>query len=60
MRIGNAMTVRTEQDLRAAVGARGPTVIVAKVAESVPTVKPVRDYVFIKRQFMAAIGVPEC
>ena len=60
MRIGNAMTVRTEEDLLAAVGVRGPTVIVAKVAESVPTVKPVRDYVFIKRQFMAAIGVPEC
>ena len=34
----------------------GPWVIVAKVAESAPTVKPPLDCVFIKQRFMAAIG----
>ncbi len=33
--------------------------IVAKVAESAPTVKPPLDCVFIKQRFMAAIGQPE-
>jgi thiamine pyrophosphate-dependent acetolactate synthase large subunit-like protein len=37
----------------------GPWVIVAKVDESAPTVKPPLDCVFIKRRFMAAIGQPE-
>jgi thiamine pyrophosphate-dependent acetolactate synthase large subunit-like protein len=37
----------------------GPWVIVAKVAESAPTVKPPLDCVFIKQRFMAAIGQPE-
>ena len=37
----------------------GPWVIVAKVAESPPTVKPPLDCVFIKQRFMAAIGAPE-
>ena len=37
----------------------GPWVIVAKVAESAPTVKPPLDCVFIKQRFMAAIGRPE-
>jgi thiamine pyrophosphate-dependent acetolactate synthase large subunit-like protein len=37
----------------------GPWVIVAKVAESPPTVKPPLDCVFIKQRFMAAIGQPE-
>jgi thiamine pyrophosphate-dependent acetolactate synthase large subunit-like protein len=37
----------------------GPWVIVAKVAESAPTVKPPLDCVFIKQRFMAAIGAPE-
>jgi thiamine pyrophosphate-dependent acetolactate synthase large subunit-like protein len=37
----------------------GPWVIVAKVAESVPTVKPPLDCVFIKQRFMAAIGQAE-
>lgn len=37
----------------------GPWMIVAKVAESVPTVKPPLDGVFIKQRFMAAIGRPE-
>ena len=33
--------------------------IVAKVAESAPAVKPPLDCVFIKQRFMAAIGQPE-
>jgi len=37
----------------------GPWVIVVKVAESMPTVKPPLDCVFIKQRFMAAIGQPE-
>jgi thiamine pyrophosphate-dependent acetolactate synthase large subunit-like protein len=37
----------------------GPWVIVAKVAESSPTVKPPLDCVFIKQRFMAAIGQAE-
>ena len=37
----------------------GPWVIVARVAESAPTVKPPLDCVFIKQRFMAAIGQPE-
>ena len=37
----------------------GPWVIVAKVAESAPTLRPPLDCVFIKQRFMAAIGQPE-
>jgi thiamine pyrophosphate-dependent acetolactate synthase large subunit-like protein len=37
----------------------GPWVIVAKVDESSPRVKPPLDCVFIKQRFMAAIGSPE-
>ncbi len=37
----------------------GPWVIVARVGESAPTVKPPLDCVFIKQRFMAAIGQPE-
>jgi thiamine pyrophosphate-dependent acetolactate synthase large subunit-like protein len=37
----------------------GPWMIVAKVLESAPTVKPPLDCVFIKQRFMAAIGHPE-
>ena len=37
----------------------GPWVIVAKVDESAPTMKPPQDCVFIKQRFMAAMGVPE-
>jgi len=58
-----AVTVRTEVEFDAAVArARvedGPWVIVAKVAESAPTVKPPLDCVFIKQRFMAAIGNAE-
>jgi thiamine pyrophosphate-dependent acetolactate synthase large subunit-like protein len=56
-------TVRTEDEFDAAIArARredGPWVIVAKVAESVPTVKPPLDCVFIKQRFMAAVGNTE-
>ena len=37
----------------------GPWVIVARVDESAPTMKPPLDCVFIKQRFMAAIGQPE-
>jgi thiamine pyrophosphate-dependent acetolactate synthase large subunit-like protein len=56
-------TVRTPDDFAAAVArARvepGPWVIIAKVAESAPAVKPPLDCVFIKQRFMTAIGQPE-
>ena len=56
-------TVATGEAFKAVVArARmepGPWVIVAKVAESAPTVKPPLDCVFIKQRFMAAIGQPE-
>ena len=56
-------TVATEEAFAAAIArARvepGPWVIVAKVAESAPTVKPPLDCVFIKQRFMAAIGQAE-
>ena len=53
-------TVRTEAEFDSAIArARvedGPWVIVAKVAESAPTVKPPLDCIFIKQRFMASIG----
>jgi thiamine pyrophosphate-dependent acetolactate synthase large subunit-like protein len=56
-------TVRTEDELdRTIARARvepGPWVIVAKVSESAPEVKPPLDCVFIKQRFMAAIGHAE-
>jgi thiamine pyrophosphate-dependent acetolactate synthase large subunit-like protein len=56
-------TVRTEGEFDAAIArARvedGPWVIIAKVSESAPTVKPPLDCVFIKQRFMAAIGNAE-
>ena len=56
-------TVATEEAFGAVLArARvepGPWVIVAKVAESAPTVKPPLDCVFIKQRFMAAIGQTE-
>jgi thiamine pyrophosphate-dependent acetolactate synthase large subunit-like protein len=55
-----ALTVRSERDFEAAVGRAcredGPAVIVAKVDESAPTLKPPLDYVGIKQRFIAAIG----
>jgi thiamine pyrophosphate-dependent acetolactate synthase large subunit-like protein len=62
MAVPGAVTVRSPDELQAAVArARtdaGPWVIVAKVAESVPSVKPPLDYVGIKERFMDAIGTP--
>ncbi len=56
-------TVRDADGFTAAVArARvepGPWVIVAKVSESAPAVKPPLDCVFIKQRFMAAIGQAE-
>ena len=56
-------TVRDAEGFAAAIArARvepGPWVIVAKVSESAPAVKPPLDCVFIKQRFMAAIGQPE-
>ena len=56
-------TVRTEAEFDAAIArARvedGPWVIVAKVSESTPAVKPPLDCVFIKQRFMSAIDNAE-
>jgi thiamine pyrophosphate-dependent acetolactate synthase large subunit-like protein len=56
-------TARTPDDFdRSVARARtepGPWVIVAKVKESAPAVKPPLDCVFIKQRFMAAIGNAE-
>ena len=63
MGIDRSVTVRSADDLRRAVARAvtepGPWVIVAKVTESRPGVKPSLDYVAIKERFMAAIGSPE-
>lgn len=48
-----------EQALERSAAAAGPTVIVAKVAESAPVAKPPLDCVFLKQRFMAALGSPE-
>ena len=58
MRIGDAVTVRTEQALAEAVQRRraGPMVVVAKVEESPPTVKPPNDCASMTRRFMDALG----
>jgi thiamine pyrophosphate-dependent acetolactate synthase large subunit-like protein len=56
-------TVATGEAFAAAIArARvepGPWVIVAKVSESAPAVKPPLDCVFVKQRFMAAIGQAE-
>ena len=63
MKIDRTVTVRSLEDLRRAVvraaAEPGPWVIVAKVGESRPGVKPSLDYVAIKERFMAAIGSAE-
>jgi thiamine pyrophosphate-dependent acetolactate synthase large subunit-like protein len=56
MRIASSVTVRSEDALTSALRLPGPAVIVAKVQESAPTVKPPLDYVAIKERFMAAVG----
>lgn len=48
-----------DRAMAATTAASGPWVIVARVEESAPTVKPPQDCVFIKQRFMAAIGAPE-
>jgi len=61
--IERAVTVWTDDELRAALnraaGEPGPWLVVAKVAESRPALKPPLDCVFIKQRFMAAIGNAE-
>ena len=56
-------TVRAPEALAAAIArsrtGASPWLIVAKVSESAPSVKPPLDCVFIKQRFMAAIGHPE-
>ena len=60
MGIARTVTVRAEGDLRRAVdGDAGPRVVIAKVSESAPIIKPPLDCVFIKQRFMAAIGSAE-
>jgi hypothetical protein len=57
MGVTASITVRNEEELRRSLGTQpeGPQFIVAKVQESVPTVKPPLDYVAIKDRFMSAI-----
>jgi len=57
MRVAGS-TVRTLDELTTALNDVGPRVVVAKVAESAPTVKPPLDCVFVKHRFMTAIGEP--
>ncbi len=63
MGIEHTATVRNDDELRSALERsrvdRKVWVIVAKVEESAPAVKPPLDCVFIKQRFMAAIGNPE-
>jgi len=63
MRFPGTVTVRDARELRDAIRRAGvepgPWMINAKVAESVPQVRPPLDCVFIKQRFMAAIGNPE-
>jgi sulfopyruvate decarboxylase subunit beta len=60
MRIRSSLTVRTVDELGPAFdrarAAPGPWLIVAKVEESRPTVKPPLDYVYLKERFMAALS----
>ena len=60
MGIRSTAMVRTEGELASALARgradAGPWVIVAKVQESVPTVKPPLDYIAITDRFMTAIG----
>jgi thiamine pyrophosphate-dependent acetolactate synthase large subunit-like protein len=63
MGVAATLAVRTESEFDAAIARGraepGPWVIVAKVFESAPTMKPPLDCVFIKQRFMAAIGNAE-
>jgi thiamine pyrophosphate-dependent acetolactate synthase large subunit-like protein len=61
--IPRTVTVTTAEEFANAIAASrrepGPWLVVAKVRESAPAVKPPLDCVFIKQRFMAAIGNPE-
>jgi phosphonopyruvate decarboxylase len=63
LRVPNAVTVQDPSGLadamRQALAGKGPWVVVAKVSESAPTLKPPLDGVFIKQRFMYAMGNPE-
>jgi len=63
MGIAATATVKSLADFDAALGRvreqSGPWVIVVKVDENQPQVKPPQDCAFIKQRFMAAIGTPE-
>jgi len=63
LRVTAAATVRSADALAEALAQTantpGPWMIVAKVRESTPAMKPPLDCVFIKQRFMAAIGCPE-
>lgn len=63
MGIAQTATVATPAELNAAVARvraePGPWVVVVKVDESAPQVKPPQDCVFIKQRFMTALGAPE-
>jgi len=56
-------TVSTETEFDGAIARSkaepGPWIIIVRVTETMPTVKPPLDCVFIKQRFMAAIGAPE-
>ena len=59
MNITASATVRNEEELRRSLEvSQGPVMIVAKVQESAPTVKPPLDYIGIKERFMSALGNP--
>ena len=58
--VATASTAGEIGDVLARVDARpGPWVVIAKVEENFPTVKPSLDYVWIKQRFMSAMGTPE-
>ena len=61
MGIRSVATVRTREELMAATARvdaePGPWVIIAKVSENSPTLKPTLDYVQIRNRFMKAMGV---
>jgi thiamine pyrophosphate-dependent acetolactate synthase large subunit-like protein len=61
--IAATATVRTQEELERTMARTrteaGPWVIVAKVEESAPTMKPPQDCVALKNRFMKAIGVSE-
>jgi thiamine pyrophosphate-dependent acetolactate synthase large subunit-like protein len=63
MGIVSAVSAETAADLAGALARTaqepGPHVIVARVAETAPAMKPPQDCVFIKQRFMRAIGAPE-